>query len=265
MQKPTSAQEHLPQTSSWRAFGQQREDLDLDFTSLDRPTLVTAVLGTCSRQSQDLDTLWALSLAERVGALVRIVHEAIGGDNIVLLLRCSACSEALELEVPCKWLLEEAEHGHRESEAEITLGVSRTVRVRRPTGADQRKWQARMYADEEEAADSIVHSLIVQTSDTQPELSDDDIQHIAEQMAAFDPLPALQIATVCPACETEVTVPVDLEAHLLARLRECQHALLAQIHLLAAAYGWHEEEVLAIPAHRRKEYLRFVRHEEGWP
>ena len=264
MQKPTSAQEHLPQASSWRAFG-QREDLDLDFTSLDRPALVTAVLGSCSRQAQDLDMLWSLSLAERVGALVRIVTGAIGSDDIILRLRCSACSESLELEVPCKWLLDEAERCSCKTEAEIALGGSRTVRVRRPTGADQLNWRTRMYADEEEAAKSIVHSLIVPSTDTQLELSDDDIQHIAEEMAAFDPLPALQIATVCPACETEVTVPVDLEAHLLARLRECQHTLLAQVHRLAAAYGWHEDEVLAIPAHRRNEYLRLVEQEEGWP
>lgn len=265
MQKPTSAQEHLPQTSPWRAFGLQREDLDLDFTSLDRPTLVTAVLATCSRQAQDTDALWAQSMAERVGALVRIVTAAIGSDDIVLRLPCPACSEGLELDVPCKWLLNEAERGSCETEAEITLGESRTVRVRRPTGADQRNWRTRMYTDEEEAAIAIVHSLIVSSPVAQPALTDDDIQHIAEQMTAFDPLPALQIVTVCPACETEVTVPVDLEAHLLARLRECQHTLLAQVHRLAAAYGWHEDEVLAIPAHRRKEYLRLVEQEAGWP
>ncbi|NIR30217.1 MAG: hypothetical protein GWN84_13085 [Gammaproteobacteria bacterium] len=256
--QPTPA--HDPAAHSpppWRGFG-QRADLDLDFSAPDRPELVTAVLTACSVQPVDSRGLWSLTLAERIGALVHIVVRTEGGDSIALTLRCPQCADALELAVPCAMLLHEAQRS--ESEIEVALDAARSVRVRRPTGADQRVWRTRAYSNEDEAAAAVLHSLTAPAG-AHSDLDAADLERISDAMNAFDPLASFQITTVCPSCGAEATLPVDLEAALLMRLRARQRALLAQVHRLAAAYGWTEEQVLAIPAHRREQYLLLVEQE----
>lgn len=222
--------------------------------------MVTALLAACHAQPADSRGLWSLTLAERIGALVHIVVQTEGGDSVALTLRCPHCAEALELAVPCPVLLQEAQRSRSEPEIEVALGTSRSVRVRRPTGADQRAWRTQIYSSEEEAVAAILHSLTA-PAEMHCALNSADLQRISDAMEAFDPLASFQVTTLCPSCGAEATVPVDLEATLLMRLRARQRALLAQVHRLAAAYGWTEEQVLDIPAHRREQYLQLVEQE----
>jgi hypothetical protein len=259
MQQTTPAHDPAAHTPPWRGFG-QRADLDLDFSRSDRPDLVTGVLAACSAQATDVRGLWSLTLAERIGALVNIVVQTEGGDSIALMLRCPRCAEALELAVPGAVLLDEAQRSRAEPDIEVALDASRRLHLRRPTGADQRAWRAGAYGSEEEAAEAILRSLVLPAGEA-PALTAGDLQHVSDAMEAFDPLSSFQVTTACPSCGAEATVPVDLEAILLMQLRARQKQLLAQVHRLAAAYGWTEEQVLAIPAHRREQYLLLVERE----
>jgi hypothetical protein len=260
MQQTTPAHDPAAHTPPWRGFG-QRADLDLDFSGSDRLDLVTRVLAACSAQAIDARGLWSLTLAERIGALVHIVVQTEGGDSIALMLRCPHCAEALEFAVPGAVLLEEAQRSRAEPDIEVALDASRSLRLRRPTGADQRAWRAAAYRSEEEAAEAILRSLVVSAGAARAALFAGDLQHVSDAMEAFDPLASFQVTTICPSCAAEATVPVDLEAILLMRLRAHQNQLLAQVHRLAAAYGWTEEQVLTIPAHRREQYLLLVEQE----
>jgi len=256
MQQLTPAHDPAAHTLPWRGFG-QRADLDLDFSAPDRPELVTALLAACSAQPADSRGLWSLTLAERIGALVHIVVQTEGGDSVRLTLRCPHCAEALELAVPCPVLLQEAQRSRSEPEIEVALDASRSVRVRRPTGADQRAWRTQTYSSEEEAVAAILRSLTA-SAEMHSALNSTDLQRISDAMETFDPLASFQVTTLCPSCGAEATVPVDLEATLLMRLRARQRALLGQVHRLAAAYRWTEEQVLGIPAHRREQYVLLV-------
>jgi hypothetical protein len=260
MQQPTPAHDPAAHTPPWRGFG-QRADLDLDFSGADRPALVSTLLAACAAQVAEAGWPWALTLAERIGALVNIVLQTEGGDSIALSLRCPDCAEALELAVPCAVLLREAQRNHAEPHVDVALDASRSLRLRRPTAADQRAWRADTYGSEEEAAAAILRSLVVSGAADAAALAAGDLQQVSDAMEAFDPLASFQVSTVCPRCGAQATVPVDLEAALLARLRAHQGALLVQVHRLASAYGWTEEQVLSIPPHRREQYLLLVERE----
>lgn len=244
----------------WRAFG-QRADLDLNFDATGRPELVTAVLTACSAVPVGEDELWALTLAERIEALATIVAQTEGGDRIAWTQRCPHCSEALEISVPCALLREEVQRSRQEPTVSITLDASRRLLVRRPTGADQRAWSGETYGTEEEAAAAILRRLVAPAGAPPNGLNASDLQYVSDELDMLDPLPAFQVTTVCPGCGATAMLQVDLEATLLMKLRGRQRALVAVVHRLAAAYGWTEEEVLAIPPHRREDYLSLVAQE----
>ena len=84
---------------------------------------------------------------------------------------------------------------------------------------------------------------------------------MSAQLEDLDPLPAFQVSTSCPACGKTADIPVDLEATLLAVLQREQRALVVDVHNLASRYGWNEEEILALPPHRRATYRRLIEAE----
>ena len=239
--------------SRWRPFG-ARADLDLDFAARDRPGLVTRLLCACCEEVCEADAVWSLTLAERIAALASIVSLSESTDALALPLRCPSCRDALEVILPHAFLLDEANRGAQVRSVEVELEAAGRVELRRPTGADQRAWRALRHAGADEAVAAIVASLAPRAR----QFSASGLRAMSEAMEAFDPLAAFQITTTCPACGLPSTLPVDLEAVLVARLERHQRRVLEQVHRLAGFYGWTEEEVLAVPAWRREEYLGLI-------
>lgn len=260
MPPPAPVEGSAAHTRAWRGFG-EGADLDLDFNTTSQPELVTAVLAACSVSPIKVDTLWAMTLAERIGALATIVEQTDGGDCIAWTQRCPHCSETLEISVPCTLLRQEVQRSQAQPDIMITLDASRSLLVRRPTGADQRAWRGETYGTEEEAAAAILRRLVMPAGAVPHALNESDLQYVSDELEMLDPLSAFQVTTVCPGCGAAATLQVDLEATLLTKLRIHQRALVAVVHRLAAAYGWTEDEILAIPPHRREDYLSLIAQE----
>lgn len=238
---------------SWRALGRPH-DLDLDFAALAderRGDLVTRVLVSCADGGADEAAVRALTLAGRVGALAAIVARTGELSALPLTLRCPACGAALALELPLDALLELARAAEGERIVAVLLPGGRRLRVRRPTGEDERRWQERRYESPAEAERAVLLSLL----EEDVPLDAEAVSGVGEAMSELDPLPALTVASRCPDCGLETDQPVDTEALLLLELARAQRALLGQVHRLALRYGWTEEEVLAIPGWRRRAYL----------
>jgi hypothetical protein len=66
------------------------------------------------------------------------------------------------------------------------------------------------------------------------------------------------VSSTCPACGQPNDTTVDLELLALRRIAARRRALLQDVHALASAYGWTEQETLAIPPARRAEYRRLI-------
>jgi hypothetical protein len=63
----------------------------------------------------------------------------------------------------------------------------------------------------------------------------------------------------CPACGEDATAPLDIGALLWEQVEHSAHVLLTEIAELGVAFGWSEEEILALTPLRRRVYLELAR------
>jgi hypothetical protein len=62
----------------------------------------------------------------------------------------------------------------------------------------------------------------------------------------------------CPDCAAEWDAALDVPTLVLAELDAEGRRLLADVHVLARAYGWSEGEIVALPPARRRRYVEMV-------
>lgn len=91
------------------------------------------------------------------------------------------------------------------------------------------------------------------------ELPDNIVATLAERMALEDPQADLQLALQCPTCEHRWLTPLDILRLLWLEIHAWATRLLREIHELASAYGWSEEDILTLTPFRRRTYLNLVR------
>ena len=65
----------------------------------------------------------------------------------------------------------------------------------------------------------------------------------------------------CPGCGHQVAVRFDPLGYTLAELRNAFSGIFLETHALAAAYGWPEEVILALPRSRRRRYASIIASE----
>lgn len=243
-----------------RPFG-SAGDLDIPLSAADRPTVVTALLSRCSDQ-RDSEAWWGEPVGARIASLLRIAAATDGVNAFPVQLQCvvGECRSAFEIMLP---LDEVIGHGG-DAVAEritVTLPDGERATVRPPTGNDQREWRRHRYASRDEAAVAIASRLVIE-----PHMSPIDstaMGTIAAALAAADPLVSFTVSCTCPACGQPHETTVDLEMLALRRIAAQRQALLQDVHALARAYGWTEQETLAIPPERRAEYRELIERVAG--
>lgn len=82
-----------------------------------------------------------------------------------------------------------------------------------------------------------------------------DAEAVAAALGAAHPLLDIELALPCEACGATFQARFDIGAYLWAEVGRLAEALLDDVHRLAAAYGWRESDILALPARRRVAYL----------
>ena len=82
----------------------------------------------------------------------------------------------------------------------------------------------------------------------------DEVQRHLEQ---FD-LGGEGLELTCPDCSTQWSATLDVTTLVLAELDAEGQRLLADVHILARAYGWSETEIVWLPAERRRKYVELV-------
>jgi hypothetical protein len=247
----------------YRGFGEPA-DLAVDFGEPVLATLVTRLRAACradgpaESDAREAEAR-ALTLSGRIAALCAVVARTPGAAPVELELRCPApgCGEPLEVELPLDALVELGEAAEHEPVLELEGGNGATLRVRRPTGEDQRRWRARAFASAEEATRAVLVSLLVDGgASTAPDGA--LVERVGAAMEERDPLPDFHLTSHCPACGAESDHPLELEPLLAARLERRQRGMLREVHRLASRYGWTEREVMALPEHRRRAYLEMI-------
>jgi len=232
-----------------RTFGRV-EDLDLEFASADRPTLVTALLAQCA--GGDADYWWTQPVGARAAALLELYAFNGRTDQVELSAGClrPLCGVTFGFTLPLRELsaqVPRAETWH------VSVAEGHRITLRWPTGRDLLRWRAARPATREQALAMMLDDLVLDGRPTA-----DDAAVIAQALADSDPLVVLTVAAECPACGHTQDVAVDVEGLVLLHFSQQQRVLLYDVHRLATRYGWTEAEVLNVPPARRALYLSLI-------
>ncbi len=224
------------------------------------PSQVTAALAATlahvGGESPSPEVVARLCVADRQYLMGRLAVQLDRGRNWYTV-RCAACREPFDLtidhaELPSK----EAAEGYPFAFAETSVG---RCRFRVPTGQDQ---EATAAIDDETHAVEVLARLCLAPLPECPVAADDatpfttdDIAAIERAMEAVAAEVATTVQAACPSCGAIRAVDVDPYVALPAGSVD---DVLKEVHTLASAYHWGENEILALPLARRRRYLELI-------
>jgi uncharacterized protein (UPF0212 family) len=213
---------------------------------LERPLALVAA----AEPALDPEALEALSIGDRDGELLALREETFGRE-IDAVVDCPACGEALELS------FDTAELGREETAAteSHTLSVAGAeVSFRLPTTADL--VAVSDLADLGRAREALLERCVLAPPVAQ--LPTAVREAVAARMADLDPLANVELEFACPACAELCRAGFDVATFVWAELETAARRALEDVHVLASAYGWREQDVLALSPERRRVYLELA-------
>ena len=213
------------------------------------------LVGVGGRSATGEETARELTIGDRHALLLHLRRITVG-DRLACVFRCPMphCGEQLELELQVDELLVSPGEGPPPWH-EVKHG-GRRVRFRLPTGDDQERAARKALAEGVEAS---VDGLLAACAEGDvrewpAELRD----RVIERMSELDPQAELMLTLTCPVCNEASSVPFDLIAYLRDELLDRVGRLEREVHVLASAYGWSEEEIVGMAPGRRRRYLTMV-------
>lgn len=90
------------------------------------------------------------------------------------------------------------------------------------------------------------------------ELPESFIQMLSERMGQADPQAEVSLRLECFACHHQWMGNFDVESFFWAEIQAWVGRMLNEVHQLAAAYGWSEQQILALSPLRRHVYLNLA-------
>ena len=84
------------------------------------------------------------------------------------------------------------------------------------------------------------------------------VEALDAALSRHDPHADLRVATACTGCGQAFELALDPVPLYWAELASRAEQLLADVHRLAAVYGWTEGEILRLGPVRREAYLELV-------
>lgn len=192
-------------------------------------------------------------------ALLMGLRERLFGDRVRSVAACPACTARLELNFALGEV-RAAPPGDPTAPLAVRHGAFQ-LRVRPPTAED--------LAALERAGGAVTRRQLLNrcvlgvTRGGQPvdpgDLPDDAVVAVAARLAQADPQADVQLALDCPDCGHGWFAVFDIVTFLWREIDAWARRLFYDVHALALAYGWREQEILALSPERRAVYLELVR------
>ncbi len=211
-----------------------------------------------------------MSIGQRDAALLTL-REQLFGPRLAGLAACPDCREQLDIAFQVDDI--RAPLPPADAAAELTplthlvlhlAAGAYEVQYRLPTSADLLAVAAA--GDAAAARQALLRRCVlalhqdgVDAAETAlADLPDFVAQAVAAQMEAADPQGNVQLALDCPACGHHWLQAFDILTYLWREIDDWAQRTLHEVHLLATAYGWSEQAILALSARRRHIYLEMV-------
>ncbi|MEV7612600.1 hypothetical protein [Streptomyces sp. NPDC089799] len=219
-----------------------------------RTPTARAVLLAAAAGGHTADEAGDLPLGTRDALLVALRDACLDGD-LDCLARCPDCGTELEVAVPAAELRRPAAPAPAEA---VLEAAGHRVRYRALTSRDLLDVGPATAAG---ARRRLAARCVLDVDGTPPAgeaLPEPVLTAVAEALPGLDPRADIRLDLTCAVCAHAWAAPVDVAAHVWADLDACARGLLADVHALARAYGWREEEILALSPARRRFYLEAV-------
>lgn len=180
------------------------------------------------------------------------------GTRFEMLADCPACRTALETNFDAADLPAGGSAPPDDIYALAWNGYE--VRYRLPSSADL---AAALAAPGEDAAEIVLARCVEGLSRNGAALAAEAIgpelrDRIEAAMAAAEPAAEIDVGLVCGTCDHAFERRFDIVDYLWGELCDWAERVLAEVHVLASAYGWSEEAVLRLSGARRQHYLGLV-------
>jgi hypothetical protein len=211
-----------------------------------QPMPVRAAALTALAAKQRLAEVMRWSIARRDRTLFEF-RARLFGEEIEAVTSCPDCGERLEMQIALADIAPPAKSDARRSSF-LTLRIDGArIRCREPNSEDL---LAISSSDDLEAARAQLIARCVESEDAE----------VRERAAALLTAAAhdIQLDLTCPACAHAWKSPFDIAAFVWRELDEWAQRTLHEIHVIAGAYGWSEDDILRLSARRRQVYVELI-------
>jgi hypothetical protein len=219
-------------------------------TTVTEASLLTAWEAALSRQRRDRALVLAAVVSDEgperlldlpigeVDALLLDLRERCFGPMLDCLVSCPHCGEELDATVDVAELRFPAAEQHTR---EVSV-AGQSLLVRALTSRD-----LRATGD----PGSLVRRCLVDG-----DVEDNALDVVGNILDELDPQATPVVELDCPSCRGTWSAPFDIADFVWQEVDRCARRTLHEVHVLATAYGWRENDVLALSPVRRGYYLQ---------
>lgn len=192
-----------------------------------------------------------------VGRRDRALLRTYGGGALAAITECPSCGALLEIAVDPDQVTDSPE-----APARVTVAAGGyRVTARPPTAGDLSALPRD--ASPDELCDALLAECVLEASQdgapVGPEVLPGPVRDAVESaLEQADPGADISLLLSCEECGTEWAESLDPVRFAWSALESSARRLATDVHQLAAAYGWSEQEILGLSPFRRRLYLSAV-------
>jgi len=211
-------------------------------------------LLSAARPETDIAVIEGLTIGQRDALLLRL-REWTFGPELTGTSLCCQCRERIEL----TFASDDLPAAGPPANAHVAMS-GYELQLRPPNSSDiaavsdQDLPRARLHLLERCLLTAQYRGSPVSIS----ELPEPVLDEAERRMAEADPQSDIQLVVACPACGARNKIAFDIVSFFWREIESWAGRILREVHTLASAYGWREEEILALSPLRRQCYLDLV-------
>jgi hypothetical protein len=235
-----------------------QDEIFLVETALPPLAAVLELAGRVAGAADGTPVDWAGLPAPDIGAAALEIRRSWFGDLIRSEARCPdpGCREQIDVSFSIREYLRHHRprrpRGVVQAPGEGWFSLDQaTVRFRVPTVAD-----LLAAVSDQRPAETLSGRCI-----DAPEISRALARRLDRALSALAPNVDDVLGGSCPECGHQIAVRFDPLGYTLAEFRNAFSGIFLETHALAAAYGWPEEVILALPRSRRQRYASIIASE----
>ena len=205
----------------------------------------------------------------RRDALLLALRQRTLGPQLLGYGQCPQCATHVEFSVTIADLLQTVEgvgtgapdRAALQPEEHMLEANEHHVRFRLPNSFDLAAIVD--CADAREERNELLRYCVLDARQGQAEtpisdLPDSLVTLLGDRMAELDPLAEVRLELNCPECQHRWPVTLDIASFFWNEIAGRAKRLLHDVHVLARAYAWREQDILAMSERRRQYFLNMV-------